>query len=76
MTTVLSATSRGQVTLPKKWRDQFDTTHYQAEIRDSEIVLRPLNTKKSFKESIEEAWQDALKGNVISHEALMKKYGL
>lgn len=76
-TTILSATSRGQVTLPKKWRDQFKTTHFKAEVNDNEIVLRPMNTKKSFKESIEDSWDDYMKGGkVITQEELIKKYGL
>ncbi|MFH0879392.1 MAG: AbrB/MazE/SpoVT family DNA-binding domain-containing protein [Lentisphaerota bacterium] len=76
MTTVLSATSRGQVTLPKSWRDKFDTNYFQAEIQDEQIILRPLKSQKTITESIEDAWQEALAGKVVTHEELLKKYGI
>lgn len=76
MTTILSATSRGQITLPKNWRDQFDTAYYEAEIQGDSIVIKPLKRQKGLENELEEAWQEYQKGNFIAHEDLIKEYGL
>ncbi len=76
MTTILAATSRGQVTLPKAWRDQFDTSYFQAEVQDDQMILKPLKTSKTLKEELDEAWQDYRAGKAISQQELIKKYGL
>ena len=76
MTQVLQATSRGQVTLPKKWRDQFNTDYFYIEIQGDTIKLTPLIQNQSFEETVESAWNEYQNGKVIQGSALMKKYGL
>lgn len=39
---ILKATERGQITLPKHWRDLFATSDYSADVFPDKIVLRPL----------------------------------
>lgn len=76
-TTILSSTSRGQVTLPKNWRDKFDTRFYKAEMKEGLITLTPLLEEKNDLESqIEASWQEYKQGKVISQKALIEKYGL
>ncbi len=75
MNKVLQATSRGQVTLPKAWRDKFDTSYFIAEVNANTITLTPLVTA-DFKEQAEQSWQQYQNGDFITHEDLMKKYGL
>jgi AbrB family looped-hinge helix DNA binding protein len=76
LNTILSATSRGQITLPKDWRDKFDTRYYKAEIEDGKIVIRPLITKKTLEDQVEGAWAEFKEGKVISEAGIIKKYGL
>jgi len=75
MSKIVQATERGQITLPKKWRDQFETHYYTSEIRGDEFVLRPL-VPDNLEKDVEEAWQEYKQGKYITQEALMKKYGL
>lgn len=77
MNKILQATSRGQVTLPKEWRGKFETHYYLAEMNGTEITLRPLVPKTpTLEESVEQAWAEYQAGDFISHEDLIKKYGL
>lgn len=76
MVKILQATSRGQITLPKSWRDTFDTDCYKAELQKDKLIIIPMDTKKSFKEKVEESWIQYKNGRVVSHEDLKKKYGL
>ncbi len=76
MNKILQATSRGQVTLPKGWRDKFDTNYFVAEIKNDELVIKPLANAGTLKDQVESSWKEYKEGKVISGEELMKKYGL
>jgi AbrB family looped-hinge helix DNA binding protein len=76
MTKVLQSTSRGQVTIPKSWRDKFDTSYYIVEIKSDELVLRPMVKGKAFKDAVEGAWKEYKNGDFTDGDALMAKYGL
>ncbi|MBI5414750.1 AbrB/MazE/SpoVT family DNA-binding domain-containing protein [Candidatus Peregrinibacteria bacterium] len=76
MTKIVYATSRGQVTIPKKIRDKVGTECFQVFFDDKNIILKPLQYKKTLEEEVEESWQEYLNGDSISQEELMKKYGL
>lgn len=73
---IINATERGQITLPKKWRDMFDTDCYSIEIKEKELIVRPMVYRKEFLESLEDSWQQYKRGEYITHEELMKEYGL
>lgn len=77
---IINATERGQITLPKKWRDMFDTDCYSIEIKDKELIIRPMVYKKEFLESLKEASaeadREADRGELIPFEEIKKKYGL
>lgn len=75
MSKILQATSRGQVTLPKAWRDQYKTHYFTTEIQGSTLVIKPL-MQEDFGDSVESAWADYKSGNYVTSEELMKKYGL
>ena len=75
MNKIVQCTSRGQITLPKKWRDQFETRYFQIEIENNTLILNPLLPDK-IGSSVEEAWQEYLDGKYVTEEELMKKYGL
>lgn len=76
MVKVLHSTSRGQITLPKEWRDGFDTDYFKVEIQKDKLIIVPMNPEKSFKNKVEESWQQYEDGMFISNEDLKKKYGL
>ncbi|MDX9970836.1 MAG: AbrB/MazE/SpoVT family DNA-binding domain-containing protein [Candidatus Gracilibacteria bacterium] len=76
MNKILQTTSRGQVTLPKAWRDQFDTSYFSVEIKSDELVLKPLHANDSLKNKVEASWSEYKDGKIISGDELMKKYGL
>ena len=42
MTTISKATSKGQITLPKKWRDKFDTNQFVIREKDGKLEIEPL----------------------------------
>ena len=42
MTTILKTTSKGQITIPAKWRKKFSTNQYIAEIKNDRLEIRPL----------------------------------
>lgn len=75
MSKILQATSRGQVTLPKAWRDQYKTQYFTTEIEGSTLVIKPL-IQENFEDSVESAWSEYKKGDYIASEELMNKYGL
>lgn len=76
MTKILHATSRGQITLPKDWRGKFKTTYYVVEIKESELVLKPLTHSKTLKDEVEASWNEYHRGEFIDADDLKKKYGV
>lgn len=46
MSTILKATSKGQITIPAKWRKKYDTNQYIAEIKDNKMEIKPLIIKE------------------------------
>ncbi|MBU1018534.1 AbrB/MazE/SpoVT family DNA-binding domain-containing protein [Patescibacteria group bacterium] len=73
---ILKCTERGQITLPKKWRDQHGTSYYIYVIEGDKIVLEPAK-KKTFKEVLDESWKDYLNGGkTYTQEEMEEKYGL
>ncbi|MFA4815365.1 MAG: AbrB/MazE/SpoVT family DNA-binding domain-containing protein [Candidatus Gracilibacteria bacterium] len=75
MSKILQATSRGQVTLPKAWRDQYKTQYFITEVEGATLVIKPL-MQDAFGDSVESAWSEYKSGNYVASEELMKKYGL
>lgn len=47
MTTILKTTSKGQITIPAKWRKQFDTDQYVASIKGDKLEITPLLIRKN-----------------------------
>lgn len=80
MNKIVQATSRGQITLPKKWRDKYETVYYKVETFNDSIVLTPLLEKNIAKNDMEtllhQSWEQYRQGEFVDGEELMKKYGL
>lgn len=58
---ILKSTERGQITLPKQWRNQFSTGNYVVEMHDDKMIITPLNIEK--KDPLEEILFDADRDN-------------
>jgi bifunctional DNA-binding transcriptional regulator/antitoxin component of YhaV-PrlF toxin-antitoxin module len=62
MTTVVKSTSKGQITLPIRWRRNFATNRYIIEEKKDRLEIRPLDIKK-LKEMGEYTVFDAIRDN-------------
>jgi bifunctional DNA-binding transcriptional regulator/antitoxin component of YhaV-PrlF toxin-antitoxin module len=49
---ITKSTERGQITLPKEWRDAVATNHFMVEMHKDRIVIMPLNIDGSDDEEI------------------------
>jgi hypothetical protein len=49
---ILKSTPRGQITLPKQWRDSFPTDHYVVQSHPDKLIIMPLQLEKPFDEEI------------------------
>ena len=49
---ILKSTERGQITLPKQWRQQFPTDNYLVEMHKDRIVIIPFNADAIAAEEI------------------------
>jgi len=52
MKTILKATSKGQITLPAKWRKSFNTTNFIAKEFGDVLEIRPIDIDKLEKEQV------------------------
>jgi len=46
MTTILKATTKGQITLPAVWRKTFATDKYIARVMGEKLIIEPLDLDK------------------------------
>lgn len=46
MANIVKATSKGQVTLPAKWRKNFDTDRFLVKEKGNALIITPLNIDK------------------------------
>jgi len=76
MTKIVHATSRGQVTLPKNWRDQAGTNYFEITVQGADLIIRPLPSQNGLNEKVEKAWGEYLREETVDHAALKKKYKL
>ena len=72
MTTILKATTRGQVTLPAKWRKSFSTNNFIAKENGDILEIKPINIDKMENEyTVFDAIRDN-KGKGIKASDLVK----
>ena len=43
MTTILKATTKGQVTLPASWRNNFSTDRFIARVKGTKLEIEPID---------------------------------
>ena len=51
-TKVAKSTQRGQVTLPKKWRSNFQTNCFTMEMHEDKLIIKPLNIESARDEEV------------------------
>ncbi len=62
MTVILKSTTKGQVTLPVKWREKFDTNQFIVNFKGDKLEIEPLIIDK--KDKVEEITVfDAIRDN-------------
>lgn len=49
---IIKSTSKGQITIPKKWRSQFETNNYTLEVKKEEIIIKPININQLGNETV------------------------
>ncbi len=49
---IAKSTERGQITLPKKWREHFPTNSFIVEMHDDKLIIRPLKLKDHIEEEV------------------------
>ena len=62
-TKILKATTKGQITLPAKWRRQFDTDQYIVSEKNGVLEVKPLKIEHSKKDIKEYTVFDAIRDN-------------
>ena len=74
MTTIVKATSKGQITLPMRWRKQFATNQYLVQEKVGFLEIKPLDIKKLYRHddyTVFDALRDN-KGKGIKAEDLVR----
>jgi len=49
---IVKSTAKGQITLPKGWRDRFGTDNFILEIAQEQILVRPISIEKLRSEDV------------------------
>jgi len=70
-TKVVTCTSKGQITIPKKWRDKFNTSTFTLSTEDNKIVIMPINPESLQDEIIFDADRDN-RGAGITPDEMIK----
>mgnify|MGYP000988317138 FL=1 len=72
MKNIIKATSRGQITLPAKWRKSFNTNNFIIKEKKNSLEIKPINLKEIENEyTVFDAIRDN-KGKGIKAEDLVK----
>ncbi len=51
-TKIVKTTSKGQITLPQKWRNQFKTENFILEMHNEKIIVTPIVIKPSTTDEV------------------------
>ncbi len=43
MNTIVKSTTKGQITIPAKWRKRFKTDRFLVNIKDTHLEIKPIN---------------------------------
>lgn len=57
-TKIAKCTEKGQITLPKQWRDLFDTDSYVVDFDDKQLIIKPFHLSKVQEDIVFDADRD------------------
>jgi AbrB family looped-hinge helix DNA binding protein len=57
-TKIAKCTEKGQITLPKKWRELFDTDSFIIDFDDKQLIVKPIEMSKINEEVVFDADRD------------------
>lgn len=61
MNTIVKSTTKGQITLPAKWRNRFKTDRFLVNLHDTHLEIKPIDLNNIGKEDY--TVFDAIKDN-------------
>jgi len=70
-TKVVTCTSKGQITIPKKWRDKFKTSTFTLSTKDNKVIIMPINLEQLQDEIIFDADRDN-EGKGVTPDEMIK----
>lgn len=73
---ILPISERGQITIPKKVRDEIKVKFFTWTVEEGRLVLKPLKTRDEFVEELEEAEKNWEKRGGLTISEMKKKYKL
>ena len=75
MNHTLKLFNTGQITLPKKWREQFDTQNFIAEEKENWLLIKPILSEKKSKTYFydNKQWFGIFNENWIDSDDLISK---
>ena len=56
-TKIVNATQKGQITLPKEWRDKFATSHFLLEEKNGGIFVEPIEIDEDVDMGEQKGWK-------------------
>ena len=68
---IIKSTTKGQITLPKQWRGQFNTDNFLLLINQHQIIVKPVKIDTVEEEVIFDADRDNA-GKGITPDAMIK----
>lgn len=74
---IIELSDRGQLTIPKKIREEVVVKRFVCHFEGGKIILEPLQTREEFLEQLEEIKENYKKTNKgLSLKEMKKKYNL
>ena len=74
--TILELSDRGQLTIPKKIRQQIMVKRFICRTENGNVVLEPLQTREEFLTELDSAEKDWKKNGGLTLKAVKQKYNL
>jgi bifunctional DNA-binding transcriptional regulator/antitoxin component of YhaV-PrlF toxin-antitoxin module len=72
---IIEITPRGQITIPKKIRDQLKSKFITIKIIENQVILSPLQTVNNFLDELDESFQDWKEHGGKTLSQMKKAYG-
>lgn len=71
ITKIIKSTSKGQITLPKSWRNKFHTDFFVLRMDTDYVMIKPINIHELSEEVIFDADRDN-KGKGVSPDEIIR----